>query len=190
MRRQVGSVEPGAVLATRGAVARGLKGLVLAGVLLAATTAVAVPRPGDMLPAFSTRDLLDRPRQSLELVGRPTLLVVITDKDGGEAMQQWFDLAKTRVPESVHRASILTLKMPFFVSAGTVRGKAREKVPRVFWADTWVDKNGAMGKALGLATSRTPYAFVLDARGRVVAAVHGTAEAGEAQAVWDALSGR
>jgi predicted transcriptional regulator len=160
----------------------------MVGALLAASTAGAVPRPGEPIPEFTTRDLLDRPRQSRELVGRPTLLVVITDKDGGDEMQKWFDAAKTRVPASVHRASILTLKVPFFVSADTVRGKAREKVPRVFWADTWVDKNGAMGKALGLATSATPYVFVLDARGRVVAAVHGTADAREAQAVWAALS--
>ncbi|MFP2913350.1 TlpA family protein disulfide reductase [Pyxidicoccus sp. 3LFB2] len=177
MRRQV-----------EGAKARGLKALVLSVALLAATTAGAVPRPGEQLPEFTTRDLLDRPHKSRELVGRPTLLVVITDKDGGDEMQKWFDTAKTRVPEAVHRASILTLKLPFFVSAGTVRGKVREKVPRVFWGDTWLDKNGAMGKALGLATSRTPYAFVLDARGRVVAAVHGTADAREAQAVWDALT--
>jgi hypothetical protein len=179
MRRQVGRGAP-----------RGVKGLLLVGALLAATVAGAVPRPGEPLPEFSTRDLLDRPRQSRELVGRPTLLVVITDKDGGDEMQKWFDAARTRVPESVRRASILTLKLPFFVSTGTVRGKAREKVPRDFWGDTWLDKNGAMGKALGLASSRTPYAFVLDARGRVVAAVHGTADAREAQAVWDALTRR
>jgi hypothetical protein len=160
------------------------------GVLLAATTAGAVPRTGEPLPEFSTRDLLNRPRQSRELVGRPTLLVVITDKDGGDAMEQWFEAAKTRVPESVHRASILSLKLPFFVSAGTVRGKAREKVPRDFWPDTWLDKNGDMAKALGLATSRTPYAFVLDARGHVVASVHGNADAPEARAVWQALTRR
>jgi hypothetical protein len=158
------------------------------GALLAATAAGAMPGPGEALPDFSTRDLLDQPHQSRELVGRPTLLVVITDKDGGDEMRRWFDTASTRVPESVHRASILSLKLPFFVSAGTVRGKAREKVPRAFWRDTWLDKNGAMARALGLASSRTPYAFALDARGRVVAAVHGTVDSPEAQAVWDALS--
>ena len=172
----------------RGTPPGALRRLALVAVLLAATTAGAVPRPGEPLPEFSTKDLLDQPRQSRELVGRPTLLVVITDKDGGDEMERWFEAAKSRVPKSVHRASILTLKLPFFVSAGTVRGKARQKVPRVFWRDTWLDKNGDMGKALGLATSRTPYAFALDARGRVVAVVHGTADAPEARAVWDALT--
>ncbi|MCP3140195.1 hypothetical protein [Pyxidicoccus xibeiensis] len=167
----------------------GARALGVAGVLLAASVVGAMPQPGEALPEFSTRDLLDQPRQSRELTGRPTLLVVITDKDGGEAMQRWFDTAGTRVPKAVHRASILSLKLPFFVSNGTVRGKVREKVPRDFWAATWLDKNGDMAKALGLATSRTPYAFALDARGRVVAAVHGDAQAPEAEALWKALSG-
>jgi hypothetical protein len=169
---------------------RKLKALVLTGALLAATAAGAMPRPGELLPDFPAKDLLDRKHQSRELKGRPTLLVVITDKDGGDEMKRWFDTAGTRVPSSVHRASILSLKLPFFVSTGTVRGKAREQVPRNFWADTWLDKDGDMAKALGLATSRTPYAFALDADGRVVAAVHGTVDAPEAQALFKALSGR
>ncbi|NMO21969.1 hypothetical protein HPC49_35105 [Pyxidicoccus fallax] len=162
--------------------------LVLLGVLLVATVAGAVPRPGESLPDFSTKDLLDQPHKSQELVGRTTLLVVITDKDGGDEMKRWFDTATARVPDSVHRASILSFKLPFFVSAGTVRGKAREKVPRAFWRDTWLDKNGDMAKALGLPSSRTPFAFVLDAKGRVVAAVHGTVDSPDARAVWDSLT--
>ncbi|MFP2930051.1 TlpA family protein disulfide reductase [Pyxidicoccus sp. 3LG] len=160
----------------------------VAGVLLAASIAGAIPGPGESLPEFSTKDLLDQPHQSRELTGRPTLLVVITDKDGGDEMQRWFDTAGSRVPEAVHRASILSLKVPFFVSTGTVRGKARQRVPRAFWGDTWLDKNGDMAKALGLATSRTPYAFALDAEGRVVAAVHGTVDSPEAEALWRAFS--
>jgi hypothetical protein len=167
-----------------------LRRWVLAGALLAATAVGAMPEPGQTLPDFTTRDLLNAPHRSSELKGRTTLLVVITDKDGGDAMQQWFDTAGTHVPDSVHRASILTFKLPFFVGTGTAQGKARQKVPQQFWGDTWLDKNGDMAKALGLASSRTPYAFALDAQGRVVAAVHGTADAPEAQAVWNALTGR
>lgn len=169
---------------------KALRAAALAGALLAATAAGAMPKPGEALPDFTSRDLLDRKHDSRELTGRPTLLVVITDKDGGDEMKRWFDTAGTRVPLSVHRASILSLKLPFFVSTGTVRGKAREQVPRNFWGDTWLDKNGDMAKALGLATSKTPYAFALDAEGRVVAAVHGTVDSPEAKAVWKALSGR
>jgi hypothetical protein len=165
-----------------------LRRWVLAGALLAATAAAALPGPGEALPDFTTKDLLNAPHRSGELTGRPTLLVVITDKDGGDAMQQWFDTAAKRVPDSVHRASILSFKLPFFVSTGTVQGKARQKVPRDFWQDTWLDKNGHMAKALGLGSSRTPYAFALDARGRVVAVVHGAPDAPEAQAVWHALT--
>lgn len=160
----------------------------LVGALLAATATWAMPAPGETLPEFSTRDLLDKPHESRELKGKKTLLVVITDKDAGDAMQHWFDTADTHVPGSVHRASILTFKLPFFVSTGTARGKAKQRVPRQYWGDTWLDKNGDMANALGLSSSHTPYAFALDANGRVVAAVHAAADAPEARAVWDALT--
>lgn len=157
--------------------------------LLAATLAGAAPRPGDALPEFSGEDLRGKPHESQELVGRRTLLVVLTDKDGGDAMQQWFDTAATQVPGSVHRASILTFKLPFFVSEDSARERARKKVPKGAWTDTWLDKNGAMGKTLSLSSSPMPYAFALDERGRVLATVHGEVDSPDGQALLKKLAG-
>jgi hypothetical protein len=158
--------------------------------LALAPGAFALPAQGETLPEFSTRDLKDKPHESRELVGTPTLLVIITDKDAGDAMRAWFDAAETQVPKAVHRASIITLKLPFFVSTGAARGKARGQVPPEFWSTTWMDKNGDMAKALGLASSRTPYVIALDAQGHVKASVHANADAPEARSIWTSLSGR
>jgi hypothetical protein len=148
----------------------------------------ALPAARETMPLFSAKDLLDQPHTSHEWQGQRVLLVVITEQHGGDEMRRWFDTAATRIPEEVHRASIISLSLPFYVSTGLARGRAKEQVPRQFWRDTWLDKDAKMAKVLGLATSRQPYVLALDEQGRVLASVHGTVDAPEAQAVWDALS--
>jgi hypothetical protein len=163
-------------------------GSTLAFALLLAPGAFALPPKGEPLPAFSAKDLTDKRRDSGELKGKPSLVVIITDKDAGKGMRGWFDAADQRVPDSVHRQSIITLKLPFIVSEGTARNKAKGQVPKSFWGDTWLDKNGDMAKALGLASSDVPYVLALDAQGRVVASVHATVDSPEARTIWSALS--
>ncbi|MHA7629120.1 hypothetical protein [Corallococcus sp. M7] len=159
----------------------------LAAGLLMAPGAFALPSRGQPLPEFSARDLTSGQHASDELKGRPTLLVVITDKDAGDQMRGWFDAADQHVADSVHRQSLITLKLPFFVSEGAARGKAKNQVPQAFWKDTWMDKNGDMAKALGLSSSDTPYVLALDAEGRVLASVHAAVDSPEARAIWSAL---
>lgn len=160
---------------------------VLAGALLLAPGAFALPSRGQSLPDFSARDLTSGRHQSDELKGTPTLMVVITDKDAGDHMRGWFNEADRHIADSVHRQSLITLKLPFFVSEGTARGKAKKEVPQDYWQDTWLDKNGGMAKALGISPSDTPYVLALDADGRVMAAVHATVDSPQARAIWSAL---
>jgi len=166
---------------------RGVVALWLVGVILMPGLVRALPAARETMPLFPAKDLLDQPHTSREWQGRRVLLVVITDQHGGDEMRRWFDTAATRIPEEVHRASIISLSLPFYVSTGLARGRAREQVPRQFWSDTWLDKDAKMAKVLGLATSRQPYILALDEQGRVLASVHGAVDAPEAQAVWDAL---
>lgn len=151
----------------------------------------AQPHAGDEWPAISSRDLRDQPHSSAEWRGRRTLVVVITDKDAGDEMRRWFDAANERLPPEVRRASILSLKLPFFASAGMARSKARDQVPEQFWGETWLDRNGAMAKSLGLDESRVPYVFVLDEQGRVLASVHATTtNPGATEVIWSSLGVR
>ncbi|MBJ6765296.1 hypothetical protein JGU66_31410 [Myxococcaceae bacterium JPH2] len=165
------------------------QGVVL--IALALSPAVqALPSLGQHLPEFPTRDLRSQPHDSRELDGRPTLVVIITDKDAGPAMRAWFDTAQAHVPAAVHRASFISVRAPFFVSDGSARGKARKQVPPRFWTDTWMDKNGDMARRLDLPVSRTPYVLALDAEGRVTASLHAPVSAPESRAIWTALQGR
>lgn len=160
------------------------------GALVLGGAAAALPRRGEQVPTFAAEDLLGQSHESSEWQGRRTLLVVITDQHGGDEMRRWFDTAGSRLPVEVHRASIISLGLPFYVSTGMMRSRAKEQVPQQFWHDTWADKNAKMAKDLELATSREPYVLALDEHGQLLASVHGTVDSPDAQVIWDALSGQ
>jgi hypothetical protein len=165
-----------------------LAALWMVGALVLPGTALALTAAGETVPSFTAKDLLGQPHASREWQGRRVLLVVITGQHAGDEMRRWFDTAATQIPEDVHRASIISLNLPFYVSTGLARGRAKEQVPSRFWSDTWLDKDAKMAGILGLATSRQPYALALDEQGRVLASIHGTVGSPGAQALWDALS--
>jgi hypothetical protein len=177
----------------KGEVHMGRRLLVVLGVMAALVlpgSVGALPGPGETVPSFTAKDLLDTPHVSREWLGRRVMLVVMTEQHAGDEVRRWFDTAATRIPDDVHRASLISLRLPFYVSTGLARGKAREQVPEPFWRDTWLDKDGKMAKRLGLATSRQPYVLALDERGAVLASVHGTVDVAEAGEIWAALSGQ
>jgi hypothetical protein len=163
--------------------------------VLLAASALALPagaadrlRTGQPLPGFTGTDLLGQEHTSQEYEGKPTLLVAITDKNAGDEMRRWFDAADQHAPASVQRESIISLHLPFFVGMGTVRRRVQDQVPRPFWDDTLVDRNGALAETLGLGSSKEPYVIALDANGRVLAAVHGKADSPQASRIWSSLN--
>lgn len=168
----------------------GLLGALAASALALAPSVQALQRE-QPLPSFSAKDLNGNEHESGELRGHRTLVVVMTDRDGGDAMQRWFDAADARLGKG-HYAStaLISLRLPFFVSEGAARGRAKQRVPQEFWDATWLDRNGRMAKTLGLPQSREPFVFVVDAQGHVVAQAQGPADSPEATHIWSALSNR
>jgi hypothetical protein len=160
--------------------------------VLLTASALALPtwaadKPEHPLPAFTGKDLLGQEHTSQEYVGRRTLLVAITDKNAGGEMRRWFEAADQHAPANVQRESIISLRLPFFVSLGTARRHVRPQVPRHFWDDTLLDRDGTLAGTLGLAPSREPYVFILDEHGHVLATVHGKADSPEASRIWSSL---
>jgi hypothetical protein len=153
------------------------------------SAALALPRPGERFPNVSAQDLTGQTRSTEELVGKRALVVVITDREAINAARAWYMTADARVPANVARESLVSLRLPFFISTPFAQKKAREQVPRQHWAGTLLDR-GDMARNLGTAATPAPYVFVLDESGRVVAAVHGTIESPQAEEIWSAASER
>ncbi len=159
-----------------------------AAALSLALHAGATPAPGDVLPSFSAADVTGRRHASGELVGSPTLVLVMTDSDADAAMRAWTAAADRRLGPSVRRVQFIALDLAFIVPTALARSMARDHSPERTWRDTWFCRDGAMRISLGLPESETPWAIALDARGRVTAMVHGPAASPESERVWGALS--
>jgi hypothetical protein len=155
--------------------------------LLAAGRGAAAPEPGATLPSLTAADVTGQPQRLEDLIRGKTLLVAITDRGAGEGMRAWFAAADARAP-AVNRVSIISVGVPFFVSDGYARSKAREQVPRPWWHASLFDKDRVMAEKLELDEDDHPYAFAVTGDGQVLAVVHGTPSAPEAGRIWSALS--
>lgn len=169
---------------------RSMISILLAAALAAGSApALAALRPGTIFPNLEGRDVTGRPVQLHSLIrGRRTLLVAITDRHAKESMRVWFNDADRQAPPGTNRVSIASIEVPFFVSDDFVRAEARKDIPQRYWRASLLDTDRDLASALGLEIDRLPTVFVLDARGRVLAWVHGAARAPGSEAIWNALS--
>jgi len=153
---------------------------------LIADRSAAAPEAGATLPSLTARDVLGQSHRLEDLIRGPTLLVAITDRNAGDAMQAWFDAANTRAPQA-NRVSIISVETPFFIGDEYGRSKARERVPGPFRHASLFDKNHAMARALDLHDDHLPYAFAVSGDDHVLAVVHGMPGDPGAKRLWAAL---
>ncbi|MBI2395873.1 MAG: hypothetical protein HYV09_40290 [Deltaproteobacteria bacterium] len=160
----------------------------LAALLAAAPmgAASAAPKPAEPFPLFIARDVAGQKQSTATFRGAPTLVLAITDRGAGDAMRAWFEGAQKRAP-TVRLKGLISIDVPSFVSDDFVRARARETIPKTRWHDNLLDTHLGIAQVLSLPESDVPWAFVLDAQGRIVAAAHAKADAQAASAVWKSL---
>jgi hypothetical protein len=165
-----------------------IRAAALATVVLAGTSgeAAAAPKDGQGFPVFTARDVTGVTQSTASFRGATTIVVAITARGGGDAMRAWFEGAAKRAP-SVRLKGIISVGVPFFISEDYARAQARMQIPKAYWHDNLFDAHHVMAKILGLPESDTPFAFVLDAKGVVVAQAHAKAGASAADVVWRSI---
>ncbi|MBI2395592.1 MAG: hypothetical protein HYV09_38860 [Deltaproteobacteria bacterium] len=154
----------------------------LAVALAATTAAAAAPKPPEPFPLFIARDVTGQRQSTATWRGAPTLVVAITDRRASDAMRAWFQDAEKRAP-AVRLKGLISIRVPFFISDSYARARARESIPMKHWHDNLLDVHLGIAKVLSVSESDVPWAFALDAQGRVVAVAHATVDAPEARAV-------
>lgn len=165
-----------------------IRASVLLGLLLATPAALGFPQVGAAFPTFTVRDLSGQSHHSRELVGRPTLILLASDTDADRAMRAWGDAAERRLPSGAQRVTVLAFDLAVFIPAAAARSMARDRVPQRLWATSWFDSGGDLRPAIGVPESEVPFAFVLDARGRVVWGVQCAVTDPAAERIWRALA--
>lgn len=163
--------------------------LTFLGLTAFAPRATATPQVGARLPTFDAVDLAGHPHNSRELVGQRTLVIAATDVDADGGMRSWGAAIDRRLPAGVRRMVLLAFDLAFFIPSSTARSLARDRSPQRLWGNSWFDSTGRLRVAADLPESEVPFAFVIDADGRVVASAHCEVTSPEAETIWRALEG-
>lgn len=154
-----------------------MRSLLLALALLVSAPSIgwAEPQPGHTFPAFSVDDIAGANHTQRDLMGRVTVLLVMTDKDTGPAMTAWYRRISTAAP-TARLLSVVAVSLFPLIPTSTVISQARDATPRHRWNEVWLSRNGSLAESLGLPESETPWVFVVDASGRVIESVHAAAD--------------
>jgi hypothetical protein len=151
--------------------------------------AAAEPRVGWPFPPCRVRDLQDRWRSPQDLAGRRTLVIAITGTGAGDGLNQWMSTFEARRGRAAPVVAMVALALPFFAWDGIVRSQARVRTPRWRWADIWLDRDGVLQRALGLAhDNNVPWAYVVERNMAVSAATHALPNHPSASPIWAALA--
>lgn len=144
---------------------------------------------GQPLPATGGHDLHGDPHWLAELLGPGnTLIMVLSDPGTDSEMDAWMAEARERLPPGATLLTVLSLRTPFFVSEGFVRGLAKKDVPEEEWSSTLLDADGHMAEELGLKPG-LPWAIVVGPDTRIRAAMQGRADSAGAEEIWEAWEG-
>lgn len=163
-------------------------GLLFASMMALGRAPECSPSLGNHLPSFTVADVTGERHGSGELVGRPALILVMTDSDADVPMRAWSAAADRRVRGAVRRVQFVALDLAGIIPTDLARSIARGRSPEATWRDTWLGRDGEFRIALGLPESETPWAIVLDGQGRVAAMVHGEVTSPEAERIWGMLA--
>ena len=127
------------------------------------------------IPSFKATSLSGKTVSSDKLIGQPTILIVTPSKDAAKDTRQWVNTLRKNIDQKAYRIrDVLAIDLPFFMSEADAIGRAKEKIPKRYYDQTWIFAETDLEKALDIPTdSHKAFVLVLDAQGKVAARVEG-----------------
>lgn len=145
-------------------------------VLLAAVSwlsvASAEPRVGQAIPPFAVDDLEGQRRTARDLLGGYTVVFAMTDLDARDPLAAWRRPLQAAVPPGTRMVTLRAFNLFALIPDVVAWSRARTRTPRAQWGAVWLSIDGSLARSLGLPESETPWVFVVDPGGRVLASAH------------------
>jgi predicted transcriptional regulator len=140
-------------------------------------------------PSFMATTLNGEKIDSDKLIGQPTLLILTPSSDAAEPSREWVNALRSKIDQSKYRVrDVLAIDLPFFMSEEDVIGRAKEKIPKRYYDQTWILNSQVMENALGVPSdSDEAVIVVLDKKGNLVSQVHGKVTTARMSKITDAL---
>jgi len=138
-------------------------------VALAATSSATPWQPFDAI------NLNGENVSSQELIGQPTVLILTPSQDAATSTERWADSLSAHIGDSEALIRcVVTMKLPFFLSADDVLDRAQDKVASRYHGMTWLLESTSFDRSLGVKPdSSTTCVALLDSTGNLVYRIHG-----------------
>lgn len=127
------------------------------------------------IPAFTATALSGKTVAADQLIGQPTILIVTPSKEAANDTRLWADTLRSTIDPKAYRIrDVLAIDLPFFMSEADAIGRAKEKIPKRYYDQTWILGKPTLENALSIPlASRQAFVIVLNAEGKVVARMEG-----------------
>lgn len=151
----------------------------VASVALAALliTDVAAAAPGSStspIPAFEAVSLTGNAIHREDLLGQPTVLIVTPGRDAAASTRAWAKALRSEFGKSARMRDVIAVDLPFFMDERDAIGRAKAKIPKRYYDQTWLTSKDVLTTALGVGSDAAhAQVFVLDAQGHIAAHVRG-----------------
>lgn len=142
-------------------------------ILLAA--ALALTAGASPIPPFEATALTGETVSSQKLIGQPTVLIVTPSRGAADQTRRWVEALQRNVsPQGILVRDVIAIDLPFFFSEEDALGRARDRIPRQYYEQTWLLNAPVLERALNIPTgSGEAHVLVLDSQGEIVARVAG-----------------
>ncbi len=129
----------------------------------------------DRVTNFEATSLTGEHVTQQQLFGQPTVLIVTPSKAAAKQTREWAKSLRSRFDtKHIKVRDVIAINLPFFISESYAVGRAKQKIPKRYYDQTWLSGDQVLENALHIPTeSKKAFVLVLDSQGRVLARVSG-----------------
>ena len=151
-----------------------IAGIALAALSFTGAAAAAPGSPTSPIPAFEATSLTGKSIHRSDLLGQPTVLIVTPGRNAGAPTRAWVKALRSELGKGARMRDLIAVDLPFFMDERDAISRAKAKIPKRYYDQTWLTSKDTLTTALGVGSDAAhAQVFVLDAQGRVAAHVRG-----------------
>ena len=116
-----------------------------------------------------------------QLIQSKSIFIYTPSRNAAESTREWVKVLQPLADnDGIIIRDILAVSVPFFIDQKTVLKKARKKIPKKYWDQTWVNINGEIEEVLNAGAHRQDaIVMVVDMEGNVVSRFMGDPDTGK-----------
>ena len=116
-----------------------------------------------------------------QLITTNSVFIYTPGRGAVESTRNWVKVLEPMATEhDIHIRDILAVNVPFFIDQKTVLKRARKKIPKRYWDQTWININGDIEEVINAGANRDEaIVMIVDQNGNVISRFLGDADAGK-----------